>query len=216
MRQHVIAVIVFALAGVANADPPGLSPEVSPDLSMNVDGAPPDRVMSDQAVHFDLGVDSGFRNFTSGDMSGQTMFGLTYALRRGRYSLIWEGDFAALTARDGGKAIGSYGRLGFAARIAFVHDRTVMARAADGRPTDARLIDVWVEPGAGQSLATQEMGPALHQEDVSAGIGITVMRQHAAYAWGSYFAVKLIDAGLGDTGPRDVSLMVMTGMTIGH
>jgi hypothetical protein len=43
-----------------------------------------------------------------------------------------------------------------------------------------------------------------------------VMRQHAAYAWGSYFAVKLIDAGLGDTGPRDVSLMVMTGMTIGH
>jgi hypothetical protein len=137
-------------------------------------------------------------------------------LRRGRYSLVWEGDVAATTPRDGGKAIGSYGRFAFAARIAFVHDRTVMARAADGRPTDARVLDVWVEPGIGESIATQEMGPALRQQDVSAGLGITVMRQHAAYAWGAYFAVKLIDAGVADTGPQDVSLMVMSGMTIGH
>jgi hypothetical protein len=215
MRKHLIAIIVLALAGAASADPPGLSPEQVPDLSMNVDAPPPDRVMSDRAVHFDLGMTSSLGRFTSGDMKGDGMLGIDYGFRRGRLTLIGEADYAE-TEPMSGNATGKYLRLAVADRVAFVHDRTVIARTADGTPTESRVRDLWIETGVGQSAATQAMGPAIRREDVSVGIGFTALRQHATYAWGGFAAVRMIDSGFAERGPQDVSVMLTSGMFFGR
>ncbi|HEY1549126.1 MAG TPA: hypothetical protein VGG28_14980 [Kofleriaceae bacterium] len=212
MRKHLIAVIILALAGVASAEPPGMSP----DVAMTVDAPPADRVMSDKALHFDVGIDSSLGRFHAGDMTSQGMIGIMYGFRVGRWTLSGDADFAQTAPDAGGMANGRYIRVGFEPRLAVIHHRSVMARAADGTPTEARVIDVWVAPGVGQSLATQEMGPVLHREDVSAGIGFTALRQHATYAWGGFVALRVIDSGFGDQAPRDVSLMLSSGFFFGH
>jgi hypothetical protein len=207
MRKHLIAIIVLALAGVANADPPGLTMEVDTP-------APPDRVASDQALHFIVGGGTSLGRINAGDMTGEAGLHSELGFTRGRFTILAELDLAALEGSNTSQ-LGTFMRYGIDPRIAIIHRRSIVATVG-GVPTESITHDIWIEPAVGLEVASQQaMMKTLNRSDVAFGVGVTRMHQYASHAFGGFVALRGIES-YDSENHRDTSIVFNTGVFIGH
>lgn len=187
-------------------EPPGVT-DVAPLAQ------PEDRsALSDRALHWDngFGIDAGRLN--AGNMTGTYGFHGVFGPRINRFSLLAELDLAETHAADN-STMGTYERVAIEPRVAIWRGR---AHSVFGMNELSR-VELWVEPGLGYELASQQLMPSISRKDASLTFGFARSWHYTDHSFGSYFAVRGMEADpLPGEHRRDYSVLFTSGLVFGR